>query len=200
MPRPLATVRRASRSSGAAAGERPGTVRIIGGKWKGRKLPIAAGVRPTPDRVRETVFNWLARELPGTRVLDLFAGTGALGFEALSRGAEHAVLVERNRATARRLAAQRDALGAAAAVEQADALDWLARATERWQVAFLDPPFEGGLLHAALAAVSARLTPTGFVYVEADEDLGALDVAAAGFAVHRAGRAGAVHYGLLRRR
>ena len=188
---------RASRSS--AAGERPGTVRIIGGKWKGRKLRIAAGVRPTPDRVRETVFNWLAQDLPGTRVLDLFAGTGALGFEALSRGAQQAVLVERNRATARTLAAQRDVLGAAAAIEQADAFDWLARSDERWHVAFLDPPFDGGLLPAALAAVSARLTPAGFVYVESEDALGALDVDAAGFAVHRAGRAGAVHYGLLRR-
>ena len=193
------SIARASRSSAAAAGERPGTVRIIGGKWKGRKLRIAAGVRPTPDRVRETVFNWLARDLPGTRVLDLFAGTGALGFEALSRGAERAVLVERNRATARALAAQRDVLGAAAAIEQADALDWLAHSDERWHVAFLDPPFDSGLLPAALAAVSARLTPAGFVYVESEDALGALDVDAAGFAVHRAGRAGAVHYGLLRR-
>ena len=199
MPRPLATVRRPSRSSGAAAGERPGTVRIIGGKWKARKLPVAAGVRPTPDRVRETVFNWLARELPGTRVLDLFAGTGALGFEALSRGAEHAVLVERNRATARLLAAQRTVLRAAAMVEQADALEWLKRSGERWHVAFLDPPFDSGLLPAALSAVSTRLTPAGLVYVEAEDELGTLDVGAAGFAMHRAGRAGAVHYGLLRR-
>lgn len=198
MPRPLATARRVSRSS--AAGERPGTVRIIGGKWKGRKLRIAAGVRPTPDRVRETLFNWLAAELRGTRVLDLFAGTGAFGFEALSRGAQHAVLVESNRAAARLLATQRDALGAAAAVEQADALDWLGRSAERWHVAFLDPPFDSGLLRPALAAVSARLTTPGLVYVEAEEDLDALDVAAAGLAVHRAGRAGAVRYGLLRRR
>ena len=193
------SIARASRSSAAAAGERPGTVRIIGGKWKGRKLRIAAGVRPTPDRVRETVFNWLARDLPGTRVLDLFAGTGALGFEALSRGAERAVLVERNRATARALAAQRDVLRAAAVVEQADALDWLARSTEHWHMAFLDPPFDGGLLPAALAAVSPRLTAPSLVYVESEDPLDALDVDAAGFAIHRAGHAGAVHYGLLRR-
>ena len=189
----------ASRSSAAAAGERLGTVRIIGGKWKGRKLRIAAGVRPTPDRVRETVFNWLAQDLPGTRVLDLFSGTGALGFEALSRGAEQAVLVERNRATARLLAAQRDVLGAAVVVEQADALDWLAHSTEHWHVAFLDPPFDSGLLPAALAAVSTRLTAPSLVYVESEDPLGVLDVDAAGFAIHRAGRAGAVHYGLLRR-
>ena len=197
--RRLRSIARASRSSAAAAGERPGTVRIIGGKWKGRKLRIAAGVRPTPDRVRETVFNWLARDLPGTRVLDLFAGTGALGFEALSRGAERAVLVERNRATARALAAQRDVLRAAAVVEQADALDWLARSTEHWHMAFLDPPFDGGLLPAALAAVSPRLTAPSLVYVESEDPLDALDVDAAGFAIHRAGHAGAVHYGLLRR-
>ncbi len=193
------SIARASRASAAAAGERPGTVRIIGGKWRGRKLRIAAGVRPTPDRVRETVFNWLARDLPGTRVLDLFAGTGALGFEALSRGAQQAVLVERNRATARLLAAQRDVLGAAAVVEQADALDWLAHSTEHWHVAFLDPPFDGGLLPVALAAVSARLAAPSLVYVESEDPLGALDVDAAGFAIHRAGHAGAVHYGLLRR-
>ena len=192
------SIARASRSS--AAGERPGTVRIIGGKWKGRKLRIAAGVRPTPDRVRETVFNWLAQDLPGTRVLDLFAGTGALGFEALSRGAEQAVLVERNRATAQMLAAQRDVLDAAAAVEQVDALDWLAHSGELWHVAFLDPPFDSGLLPAALAAVSPRLAAPSLVYVESEDPLGALDVDAAGFAIHRAGRAGAVHYGLLRRR
>ena len=174
-------------------------MRIIGGKWKGRKLQVAAGVRPTPDRVRETLFNWLARDLPGARVLDLFAGSGALGFEALSRGAEHAVLVESARATARLLAAQRTVLGAAAVVEQADALEWLKRSGERYHVAFLDPPFDSGLLPVALSAVSTRLTPAGLVYVEAEDELGALDVGAAGLAIHRAGRAGAVHYGLLRR-
>ena len=174
-------------------------MRIIGGKWKGRKLQVAAGVRPTPDRVRETLFNWLARDLPGARVLDLFAGTGVLGFEALSRGAEHAVLVESARATARMLAAQRTVLGAAAAVEQTDALEWLKRSGERWHVAFLDPPFDSGMLPAALSAVSTKLTPAGLVYIEAEDELGALDVGAAGLAIHRAGRAGAVHYGLLRR-
>ena len=145
-----------------------GQVRIIGGKWKGRKLRVAAGVRPTPDRVRETVFNWLAPRLPGARVLDLFAGTGALAFEALSRGAAGATVVESDRRTARLLERHRDMLQAPVAVVCADALRWLPSAEQQWDLVFLDPPFDAGLLEAALPMVAQRLSAAGIVYAEAD--------------------------------
>lgn len=174
-------------------------VRIIGGKWKGRKLRVAAGVRPTPNRARETLFNWLLAGLPGAQVLDLFAGSGALGFEALSRGAAHATFVERNRQTARLLAEHRDMLNANATVVQSEALDWLAQnPTPHWDVVFLDPPFGAKLLSSALAAVTDRLAPDGEVYVESTPD--GFDAVANGplLAATRRADAGAVRYGLLR--
>ncbi len=129
-----------------------GRVRIIAGRWRGRRLTVEdePDVRPTPDRVRETLFNWLAPDLPGARCLDLFAGSGALGFEAVSRDAAHAVLVDRSRAVCDRLRGECDRLGAARAVTviEADALDWLARpraargapAAAPFDVVFVDPP------------------------------------------------------------
>ncbi len=178
-------------------------IRIIGGQWRGRKLEIAsAGIRPTPDRARVTLFNWLAAELPGARVLDLFAGTGVLGFEALSRGAAHAVLVDRDRSAARLLAKHRELLGARATVEQADALRWLQRqAPERqWDVAFLDPPFDSALLAEAIAAMATRLTTNGVIYAEADAGFDFADSSRlAGLSPWRTSSAGAVRYALLRR-
>ena len=108
----------------------PGKLRIIGGEWRGRRLAVAnePGLRPTPDRVRETLFNWLAPVIPGSRCLDLFAGTGALGFEALSRGARGAVLVENNKRLARELEKTGSALNARGAeIVNGDAFAWLAR-------------------------------------------------------------------------
>ena len=178
-------------------------VRIIAGKWRGRKLEVAgAGVRPTPARARVTLFNWLAPELAGARVLDLFAGTGALGFEALSRGAAHAVLVDRDRRAARLLGKHRELLGACATVERADALGWLAgqAPARRWNLVFLDPPFGTGLLAAALDAVAPRLAAGGAVYVESDAPFADADRRRlAGLSLARSSRAGGVHYGLLRR-
>ena len=176
-------------------------VRIIGGIWKGRKLPVAPGVRPTPDRAKVTLFNWLAGELPGARVLDLFAGSGALGFEALSRGADHLTLVERNRAAADLLLTQSALLGATrAVVERADARQWLLRQPPdaRWNLAFLDPPFDSDLLAPALVSVAARLADGGRVFVEcsATEAIDPL-AAAAGLVVCRESVAGAARYGLL---
>lgn len=178
-----------------------GRVRIIGGKWRGRKLRVAAGVRPTPDRVRETVFNWLAPTLPGARVLDLFAGTGALAFEALSRGAQTATLVESNRGAARLLERHRAMLQAPAAVVQGDALQWLAAApAPSWDVAFLDPPFGTGLLAGALPGVAQRLAAGGALYVETDARF---ELAQAerltGLTVRREHAAGAVRCALLER-
>lgn len=174
-------------------------VRIIGGKWKGRKLRVAAGVRPTPNRARETLFNWLLAGLPGARVLDLFAGSGALGFEALSRGAAHATFVERNRQAARLLAEHRDLLNADATVVQAEALEWLAlNPLPRWDMVFLDPPFGTKLLSSALAVVADRLAADGEVYVESTPQ--GFDAVAANprLALARCADAGAVRYGLLR--
>lgn len=176
-------------------------VRIIGGKWKGRKLRVAAGVRPTPDRAKVTLFNWLAPVLTGARVLDLFAGTGALGLEALSRGAASATLVERDRSRARLLAAQRTALDAHdASVECASALPWLARqpAESRWDVVFLDPPFDADLHAPAVRAVALRLAAGGVVYIEAGADERLADLAqGTGLVAQRESRVGAVCYGLL---
>ena len=177
-------------------------VRIIGGKWKGRKLDVAGvGIRPTPDRARVTLFNWLLADLPGARVLDLFAGTGVLGFEALSRGAAHATFVDHDRRAWRSLLEQRDRLGAAASVERADAMDWLARqaTAARWDIAFLDPPFGSPLLQPALGQVAARLTANGVVYVESDCRFDFADAERlTGLTAVRTSRAGSVRYGLLR--
>jgi 16S rRNA (guanine966-N2)-methyltransferase len=151
-------------------------------------------LRPTPDRVRETLFNWLGQRLDGLAVLDLFAGSGVLAFEALSRGASRAVLVERDRQSAAALRTAARELGASAAeVVQGDALAFLARDGERFDVAFVDPPYASGLASRALAAHSARMKPGGRVYVESAEPL----APAAPWRALREGRAGAVRYALF---
>lgn len=137
-------------------GQRPHHVRIIGGQWRGRKLPVldADGLRPTGDRIRETLFNWLAPYIEGARCLDLFAGSGALGFEALSRGAASCDFVEVNGAVAKTLEANKQLLNAEGA--QIHRKDWKAflesDAGQRpWDLVFLDPPFEQNL-HAKVEA------------------------------------------------
>jgi len=147
-------------------------VRIIGGTWRSRRLefPDTAGLRPTPDRVRETVFNWLAAFLPGAVCLDLFAGSGAFGFEALSRGAAGAVLVEQDATVAAALRASRDRLQAAGAeIVHADALDFLAGPVREFDIVFCDPPYASGLLERCtrLLADRAWVKPGGFIYLEA---------------------------------
>lgn len=154
-----------------AAPRQPGVVRIIGGRWRGTRLPVAdaPGLRPTSDRVRETLFNWLMPALPGARVLDLFAGTGALGLEAVSRGAAHATLVERDPALAAALAGHVERLRAhdRVRVVREDALRWLAAATlEPFDIVFLDPPFAAALWEPALRALAPWLAPGGWLYVE----------------------------------
>ena len=152
---------------------RAGTVRIIGGQWRGTRLPVAdiGGLRPTADRIRETLFNWLMPLLPGARVLDLFAGSGALGFEALSRGAEAATLVEREAgpATALREVAARLPGGEAAEIVRMDAISWLtqaAREGRRYDIAFIDPPFAGELWQPAIEAVAPLMADDAWLYVE----------------------------------
>lgn len=126
------------------ARQRSNAVRIIGGAWRGRRIhfPGAPGLRPTADRRRETLFNWLASDLEGARCLDLFAGSGALGFEAASRGAASVVMVEASREVAAALAATRDGLGAdTVQVVHAQMARYLNREPQAFDVVFLDPPF-----------------------------------------------------------
>lgn len=177
-------------------------VRIIGGKWRGRKLAVAsAAIRPTPDRARVTVFNWLGADLPGARILDLFAGTGVLGFEALSRGASHAVLVDDDASACRLLRRHRGELEAAADVHRGDGVRWLRRRPEdeRWDLVFLDPPFGTPLLDAALPEAAARLQPYGAIYVEADAHFDPARIEqVAGLVTTHQSHAGASHFRLLR--
>jgi 16S rRNA (guanine966-N2)-methyltransferase len=147
-----------------------GTLRIIGGEWRSRLIGFdaEAGVRPTPDRVRQTLFDWLSPLIEGASVLDLFAGSGALGFEALSRGAAHASFVEQGRqqAAAIREAAQQLAAGSRADIAQSDALAWLRGSGRRFDLVFLDPPYGAGLLEPVLAALPRLLKPVHRIYLE----------------------------------
>ncbi|MGH8795498.1 MAG: 16S rRNA (guanine(966)-N(2))-methyltransferase RsmD [Caldimonas sp.] len=181
----------------------PHEVRIIGGQWKRSKLPVAdaAGLRPTPDRVRETLFNWLGHDLSGWRCLDAFAGSGALGFEAASRGADEVTLLERDRHLAKSLAQTAERLKATTVrIECVEALAWMARsAPARFEVVFIDPPFDSALAEPALAAAARLVVADGFVYAELPCALDADALAASGLQVDRQGRAATVHYHLLRR-
>lgn len=149
-----------------------GKIRIIGGQWRGRKLAVgdAPGLRPTGDRARETLFNWLQPVLGGARCLDLFAGTGALGLEALSRGAAEAVFVEQDRrlvAALRQLTAEWPG-GERAEVIEVDALCWLRETDRRFDLVFVDPPFELALQQHVLELLAAGdvLVPGGRIYLE----------------------------------
>lgn len=170
-------------------------VRIIGGEWRSRivRFPGSASVRPTPDRVRETLFNWLGQRLDGWACLDLFAGSGVLGFEALSRGATRVVMVEQDRAGARSLEAAGQDLGARGLeVVQGDALAYLARAAGPFDCAFVDPPYASRLAVQAMAKLPPVLAPGARVYVETAEPL----ALAAPWTLLREGRAGAVRFAL----
>jgi 16S rRNA (guanine966-N2)-methyltransferase len=163
-------------------------------------VPDRPGLRPTSDRVRETLFNWLTPMLPGARVLDLFAGTGALGLEALSRGATSAVLVEHDRDAAARLreACARLQGGDAAQVVQADAMAWLhAQPEASFDLAFVDPPFDANLWGGVLPVLVPRLKADGWLYVEgpAGDDTTPPE----GWRLHREGRTRDVRYALYRR-
>lgn len=195
------SVLRAAHASSARG--KPHTVRIIGGDWKRTPLPVLAldGLRPTPDRVRETLFNWLGQRLDGQRCLDLFAGSGALGFEAASRGAARVLLVERNARAARQLRENQTRLAARAIeVVEADGLRLAASLTPgSFDVVFLDPPFGDGLSVRALELALPLVAERGFLYVEAEEALDGDEPALSGWAIIRQGKAGAVRYHLLQR-
>jgi 16S rRNA (guanine966-N2)-methyltransferase len=146
-----------------------GEVRIIGGRLRGSRLrfPALQGLRPSSDRVRETLFNWLMHELAGRACLDLFAGSGALGFEAASRGAAPVLLIERDAAAAAALRASAQRLGAGLDVHLGDALAWLRQPPARgWQLVFIDPPFAAGLQQTVVDLVEPHLAERAFVYVE----------------------------------
>ena len=176
-----------------------GEVRIIGGNWRSRKLrfPARPGLRATPDRVRETLFNWLGQDLTGRDCLDLYAGSGALGFEAASRGARHVVMVERDAMALRGLQANRDMLAATGVVEvvRADALEFIQHHDGRYHVVFADPPFAHDQWQQLLASLPRCLTVDGLVYCEWAQALSAPK----GWEVVRSGRAGQVSHQLLKR-
>ena len=185
----------------AAAGKPANRLRIIGGMWRGRPLefPPVAAVRPSPDRVRETLFNWLQTAIVGARCLDLFAGSGALGLEALSRGAGRVVFVDREPRLGRHLTDTLKRLGAtAASVVVQDAIQYLKSPPQAYEIVFLDPPFASDVLQPTCDALARGwLAPEAWVYIEcsADAPLPALPV---GWSVHRTKRAGQVGYHLLR--
>jgi 16S rRNA (guanine966-N2)-methyltransferase len=182
-----------------------GALRIVGGKYRSRvlRVPARPGLRPTPDRVRETLFNWLGQDLGGLACLDLFAGSGALGFEAASRGAERVVLVEKDRIALAELERSRDLLSAShVEIVRGDAHAFLAQCRERpgarsaarFDVVFLDPPFRQNALPAILAELPPCLQPRARVYVESDAPVATV----APWTELKRARAGQVSYQLLR--
>ena len=193
-------------SAGMVARKSENQVRIIGGQWRGRKLnfPDVPGLRPTPDRVRETLFNWLAPVIAGSRCLDLFAGSGALGFEAASRGAAEVVLVEREPRIVKSLREQAQRLGAGnIEIFQADARQYLSATPRPYDVLLLDPPFGQGLLTSSLVALDQGwLAPGAWVYLEAERELSAdrlSELLPRGLELVRSKVAGHVGYHLARR-
>ena len=182
--------------------EPPGRVRIVAGKWRGRRLPVPAapGLRPTSDRIRETLFNWLAPRIEGARCLDLYAGTGALGFEALSRGAAEVLFVEQSPEAARSLAQSARLLDAAQAViHTGDAVRFLQKAELRQcDVVFLDPPFGDARLAELCRLLVARpwLAPGAAVYLEQDRGADPLALPD-GWRIAREKSAGNVRYALV---
>jgi 16S rRNA (guanine966-N2)-methyltransferase len=187
------------------ARQAPGSVRVIGGTWRGRRLSVVPGapIRPTPDRVRETVFNWLQPVIPGAHCLDLFAGTGALGVEALSRGAARATFVEQHRGAAEAIAGALATFGGVGDVLTMDARAYLAAKAPlspaaAFTVVFVDPPFAAADYPALCTLLAAGwLAPAAMVYLEMPREQ-QLPKALPGYTVHREATAGDVRYGLLR--
>lgn len=173
-------------------------VRIVGGAWRSRLLEVAdvPGLRPSPDRVRETLFNWLGQDLDGQHCLDLFAGTGILGFEAASRGATSVVLVERDpRALDALHKAAKTLMAAQVEIFRGDAVRFAQTTSRPFDGVFLDPPYKQGWIERVAPALDRLLQPDGWLYVEAETEV---DHLGDWHAVKR-GRAGQVHYQLMRR-
>lgn len=178
-------------------------VRIIGGQWKRTKLPVAdkPGLRPTPDRVRETLFNWLGQDLTGWRCLDAFAGSGALGLEAASRGAKQVLLVEQDAALVAQLKALQIKLQAqAVTVLRGDGVAVLRQQSpESLELVFLDPPFDAKLFEPALKAAGRVISAAGYIYLEAPSAWGEAQLQPLGLQLYRHLKAGAVHAHLLQK-
>lgn len=195
------TIQATVKPKGRAHLKPPGEIRIIGGQYKRSKLPVPdkLGLRPTPDRVRETLFNWLGQDLTGWRCADVFAGTGVLGFEAASRGAADVLLCEQEPALVLQLKAVQTRLKAdAVRVERGDGLSALKRlAPSSMQLIFLDPPFDSHFFEPALAAAAQAIAPTGLIYLEAPRPWTDEDVLPLGLQLLRSSKAGAVHFHLL---
>ena len=189
----------APRSKPAPAGA--GEVRIIGGQWRRTRLPVATkpGLRPTPDRVRETLFNWLGQDLSGWRCLDAFAGTGALGLEAASRGASSVQLIEQDAALVAQLQTLCQRLQASTVqVRRGDGVAQLRQCPPAsLDLVLIDPPFDSDLFQPALQAAIPALAPQGFIYLEAPTAWSDAALEPLGLALHRHLRAGAVHAHLL---
>ncbi len=182
-------------------GSPSGRLRIVAGKWRSRLLPIAdePGLRPTSERIRETLFNWLAPNIEGSRCLDLFAGSGALGLEALSRGASEVVFVEKSVVAANVLEQSVAALQAAGAeIMNIDALDYLRGAPRAFDIVFLDPPFDADLSGDLCRLLDERgwLTANALVYLEQDRKRPLPDLPG-GWVVRKEKTAGQVRYALV---
>ncbi len=207
-PRPTTTPASSGHGTRAAkpvhgARQAPHEVRIIGGQFKRSPLQVPSwpGLRPTPNRVRETLFNWLGQDLTGWQVLDAFAGTGALALEAASRGASSVTALERESALARQIQSNAQRLGAPQVqVFTADALGWMRqhaaqRSTNPFDLVFLDPPFDADLFDAALQAATACVAPGGWIYLESNRP----QPDSPTLRLHRQDKAGAVHFHLFER-
>lgn len=189
-----------------SAAKQLNTVRINAGAWRSRliKFPDAEGLRPTPERVRQTLFNWLGQDLSGLRCLDLFAGTGVMGFEALSRGAVAVTMVEKACAACAALHANKTLLNAtAASILQQDALQFLAQNSQQYHLIFLDPPYNQAWLAQVMPLLASCLHADGRLYVEAEFALDEAQQAdsqpyLAGWQVLKQSKAGNVFYHLLK--
>jgi len=199
----MASKKAAPKPAAKAAARPAGEVRIIGGLWKRSKLPVVdkPGLRPTPDRVRETLFNWLGQDLTGWSCVDVFAGTGALGFEAASRGAKEVTLVEQDSTLVAQLRKSREQLQAGAVlVQRGEGIAALnARPAASADLVFLDPPFDANLFEPALQASARAVAPGGYIYLEAPSAWNEEQLAPLGLTLYRHLKAGAVHAHLLQR-
>ncbi len=175
------------------------SVRIVGGEFRRRVLrfPDSEGLRPTPDRVRETLFNWLGQELDGWHCLDLFAGSGALGFEAASRGAQRVVMIEKAPKVLAALHENHELLHKPSAVEivRGDALQYLASTKAKFDLIFIDPPYKKGWIDRLEPLLTAVMNEDGALYIEAEYEIASLG----DWHTTRQGKAGEVHFHLLRR-
>jgi 16S rRNA (guanine966-N2)-methyltransferase len=201
MPKPTSKRRPVGKSTAAADKRAPNRLRIVGGRWRGRLIdfPAIEAIRPSPDRVRETLFNWLQQDISGARCLDLFAGSGALGLEALSRGASAVTFVDREPQVGRHLTQTLERLGAlGATVKTEDASRFLERTPQPFDLVFLDPPFASTLLQTVFDKLpQGWLAPEAHIYVESPAD-SPLPPLAQGWSVYRSKQAGQVGYHLLR--